>query len=77
MKGRVEKSRCEKDERASIIESNVDNLYGQVQNLQRQAEKAEDKIASCETCILDIKEFLSTGDISILSKGRGVESSNL
>ena len=68
IQGRAEKQRKEQDERSSIIESNVDNLHSQVQILQMQAEKTEDKVIACETAILDIKEFLATRDAVSLQK---------
>ena len=77
IQGRTENNRKEQNERSSIIESKIDNLHGQVQNLQIQAERTEDKIASCETSILNIKEFLATGDAVSLLQTPGKRSSDI
>ena len=45
--------------------------------MQIQAEKTEDKVMACEISILDIKEFLATGDAASLVKTPGSKSADI
>eukprot|EP00973_Karenia_brevis_P042528 5887838-Karenia_brevis.AAC.1 len=74
MKTSSKKMYEEQNTRAEILESNVDTLYEQVKSLQKESEKIHDHLVDYDTSILDIKEFLATGDADILMHGSSQSS---